>query len=159
MLSRRVRAISVLLVGLGLAQVEAVDPFRVVGQTNAPGLRVRTEANLESATLGNLPDGVRMEVIGVTAQPMTIGSNTSRWYEVRPLPGGSEPAGWSYGAFIDIEPADRLALAIWGDQAEFVQEIPRHRPGLKTPGLALAPHKWGLYQTLPGHCRVECGES
>ena len=125
MLARTVRRLALVLLPLSLvlAEAGAIEPFRVLGQTNAPGLRVRTAANLESTTLGNLPEGVRIEIVDVTAQPMTIGSHTARWYMIQPLPGGTEPAGWSYGAFIDIEPAGQLALAIWNNRVELLREI------------------------------------
>jgi hypothetical protein len=112
-----------MLIGLFLTDVDAIEPFRVLGQTNAPGLRMRTEANIESTTLGSLPEETRIEIVDVTAELMTIGSNTAQWYRIQPLPGGTEPAGWSYGAFIDVRPANQLALAIWHNRAELVREL------------------------------------
>jgi ankyrin repeat protein len=155
MLAHRVRrvALVVLPLCLILTDISAIEPFRVLGQTNAPGLRVRTEANLESPTLGSLPEGARIEIIDVTAEPMDIGEHRARWYRIQPLPGGTEPAGWSYGAFIDVASADRLALAIWTGRVELVREILRGGLDPNSPlvedGLVFTEYEEYEYRSAP----------
>ena len=120
--SPRLLLVGVLLVAT-VGSLAGDDRLRVSGTTNAPGLRVRQEPTLEAESLGNLDEGARVELLDVTDERMTIGSHNARWYSIAPLPGGDEPTGWSYGAFIDVSPEAQLVLAIWNGRQMLIREL------------------------------------
>ncbi len=122
---RRILVIIALFVAvlLPIVTVSAVEPFRVAGSTNADRLRVRREPTLTAEFLGNLPIHTDLEILDVTPDEMVIGDMSARWYRIAPLRGGAGIEGWSYGFFIDVRAEDLLALAIWLDLPELVDEL------------------------------------
>ena len=112
-----------LLLLVPLLLLSAAEPFRVAGTTNADKLQVRQEPTLTGALAGSLAVGTDLEILDVTPEEMVIGNMSSRWYQIRSLPGGDGIEGWSYGYFIDVRVEDILALAIWSDRPPLVQEL------------------------------------
>jgi hypothetical protein len=70
------------------------------GTSTVNRLRIRTEPNLESDTVGHLSEGQRVTIIDQTNEPMQIGDMNDVWYKIRTEDGVE---GWSYGGLIEVE--------------------------------------------------------
>ncbi len=101
----------------------ANDPFRVSGITNDSGLRVRSEPVLAGDVVGSLTANTAVEILDISHEKMKIGDMEAWWYKIKTLSGANNIEGWSYGYFIDAQPADLLALAIWLDRPAIVHEL------------------------------------
>lgn len=101
----------------------AVEPFRVTGKTNDGGLRVRSEPTLNAEVVGSLPDNTELEILGMTDDPVPIGDMSARWFHFVNKWDGEAIEGWAYGFFIDVEPDELLAKAIWTGGPELIRKL------------------------------------
>ncbi len=119
---RRLFIIAVILL-LPVSMLTAVDPLRVSGRTNDSGLRVRSGPELGDEVVGSLPFDINIEILDISDEKTDIGDMSARWYRIRNLWNGDEIEGWAYGYFIDVNPNNLLAKAIWLNRTELIKDL------------------------------------
>lgn len=119
---RRLFIIAVILL-LPVSMLTAVDPLRVSGRTNDSGLRVRSGPELGDEVVGSLPFDINIEILDISDEKTDIGDMSARWYRIRNLWNGDEIEGWAYGYFIDVNPNNLLAKAIWLNRIELIKDL------------------------------------
>jgi hypothetical protein len=65
-------------------------------------VRVRSAGSLDAGTLGYLDKGDRLEILERSAGQAKVEAMSDYWYRVRRVTDGL--SGWSYGAFLKVEP-------------------------------------------------------
>jgi hypothetical protein len=78
--------------------------YRINGSTATcidTRVRVRTEPNLQAATVGYLDKGDKVAVLEISAEKMKIEGVEAYWYHVSRLSDGLE--GWSYGQYLKLQ--------------------------------------------------------
>ena len=119
---RRLFIIAVILI-LPVSMLTAVDPLRISGKTNDSGLRVRSGPELGDEVIGNLPFDMNIEILDISDEKLDIGDMSARWYRIRNMWNGDEIEGWAYGYFIDVNPENLLAKAIWLNKTELIKNL------------------------------------
>ncbi len=119
---KRLFIIAVILL-LPVSMLTAVDPLRVSGRTNDSGLRVRSGPELGDEVVGSLPFDINIEILDISDEKTDIGDMSARWYRIRNLWNGDEIEGWAYGYFIDVNPNNLLAKAIWLNRTELIKDL------------------------------------
>ena len=119
---KRLFIIAVILL-LPVSMLTAVDPLRVSGRTNDSGLRVRSGPELGDEVVGSLPFDINIEILDISDEKTDIGDMSARWYRIRNLWNGDEIEGWAYGYFIDVNPNNLLAKAIWLNRIELIKDL------------------------------------
>jgi len=119
---KRLFIIAVILL-LPVSMLTAVDPLRVSGRTNDSGLRVRSGPELGDEVVGSLPFDINIEILDISDEKTDIGDMSARWYRIRNMWNGDEIEGWAYGYFIDVNPENLLAKAIWLNKTELIKNL------------------------------------